>query len=113
MDEFIIYLDQSIKALQNLEKELAATDRKDDSNLVRIRCNIYGIAKTVYEVIKKKENEDDWKDKYLSRTEQITANWKISLQLAKEHQDIEKQVIEELKLQTIREINRTLQEAAQ
>ncbi len=110
LKDFIEYIDSSMEDLQKEEQELIAADRKDESNLVRIRSNIFGIARTLYEVTAKKESPENVTDAYLEKTDKLAGNWELSLQMAEEHDDIEKKVIEEVKLCTIQEINQKLRE---
>ena len=41
MELFTAYIDQSVNDLAQEEKSLAGSDRKDESNLVKIRINVY------------------------------------------------------------------------
>lgn len=99
MNEFITYIDQTVLELQNKEKELASTDRKDEANLVKVQINVYGICKTVYEVTVKTAGSTDLKEAYLEKMDAIISNWRTSFEKAKMHNDVEKSIIEELKLQ--------------
>lgn len=83
---------------------LAASDRKDDSNLVKIRINVYGICKSIYSVLIN-TMKSELSRQYLQKLdEQLAQNWKASYIRAKEHDDVKKAVIEEIKLQTLEEI---------
>ncbi len=104
MEQFITYIDETTAKLQQEERELAATDRKDESNLMKIRINVYGICKTLFEVSRKQNAGEALKEDYLKRLTRLPENWKISYEKAKEHNDVEKIVIEEIKLQTLEEV---------
>jgi len=104
MNEFLMYLNNSIEAAQKKEQELIVTERKDEANLQKIRANIYGICLTVIQVIaKEKSGEELWKE-YISRIDNISKNWVESYEKAKLHQDVEKILIEETKFQVLSEV---------
>ena len=104
MNEFLMYLNNSIETAQKKEQELIATERKDEANLQKIRANIFGICLTVFQVVaKEKSDEMLWKE-YISRIDNISKNWVESYEKAKLHQDVEKILIEETKFQTVNEV---------
>ena len=102
--QFIAYIDQAVNALVQEEKDLAASDRKDESNLVKIRINVYGICKSIYGVFSNMTGNRGWKSDYLQKLENMEQSWKSSYIKAKEHDDVKKAVIEEIKLQTLAEV---------
>ncbi len=105
MQQFINYIDRTVNDLSQEEKMLAASDRKDDSNLVKIRINVYGICKSIYSVLINTMEKSELSRQYLQKLdEQLAQNWKASYIRAKEHDDVKKAVIEEIKLQTLEEI---------
>ena len=104
MKEYIAYIDEMIAKLQKEEQNLIASDRKDEANLVKIRTNIYGIGKTVYNVVAGSGNREDIKTEYLKKMTLIPQSWKESYEKAKAHDDVEKIVIEEIKLETVEEL---------
>ena len=104
MNEFITYLNNSIEATQKKEQELIATERKDEANLQKIRANIYGICLTVFQVIAKEKNGAELCKEYISRIDNISKNWVQSYERAKEHEDVEKILIEETKFQVVNEV---------
>lgn len=109
MNEFTTYLNHSIETAQNKEQELIASERKDEANLQKIRANIYGICLTVVQVVaKEKSGEELWKD-YISRLDNISKNWTMSYEKAKEHNDVEKILIEETKFQVLKEVKDKIQ----
>lgn len=104
MKEYLKYLEDSVEKLHCEEAELAATHRKDEANLMKIRINIYGICKTVFEAISRQEAGEQLKEKYLAKLEEISRNWEISREKAKQHEDVEKVVTETIKLETVEKI---------
>lgn len=107
MNEFIQYLSNAIETAQIKEQELVASDRKDEANLQKIRANIYGICRTVYEVVEK--NGEEFYTDYVGRLDNISKNWIKSYEMAKEHQDVEKILIEETKFQVLNEVKEKIQ----
>ena len=104
MNEFILYLNNSIEVAQKKEQELIATERKDEANLQKIRANIYDICRTVVQVVaKEKSGEALWID-FMKRLDNISKSWAESYKKAKEHQDVEKILIEETKFQVLNEV---------
>lgn len=110
MEQLITYIDETVTKLQQEERELAASDRKDESNLTKIRINVYGICKTLFEVSAKQKIKEELKEDYPKRLTKLYENWKLSYEKAKEHNDVEKVVIEELKLQTLEEVKNKFME---
>lgn len=110
MEQFITYIDETVTKMQQEEKELAASDRKDESNLTKIRINVLGICKTLFEVSAKQNTGEALREDYPKRLTKLSENWKISYEKAKEHNDVEKEVIEELKLQTLEEVKKKFME---
>lgn len=104
MNQFISYIDQSVKSLVQEEKNLAASDRKDESNLVKVRINVYGICKSMYGVLSNRTENRGWKADFLQKMENMEQSWYSSYEKAKEHDDVKKAVIEEIKLQTLEEV---------
>ncbi len=104
MSSLLEYIDKTVEQLQKEEKSLASTDRKDESNLVKIRINVYGICKTVYQVFSQIKSEDVLKEAYLEKLDSLAKGWRESYEKARKFEDVEKAVVEELKLQTISDI---------
>ena len=104
MELFTAYIDQSVNDLAQEEKSLADSDRKDESNLVKIRINVYGICKTIYKAFVKQDGQTESNGPYLRKLDELAQNWKLSYEKAIEHDDVKKAVIEEIKIQTLEEI---------
>lgn len=54
MENFITYLNETIKILQAEEQHLISTERKDEANFTKIKINICDICRTIYNVSAKK-----------------------------------------------------------
>lgn len=104
MNEFIKYLNNSIEAAQKKEQELIASERKDEANLQKIRANIYGICRTVFEVVSKNKSGEELEKEYTSRLDNLPKNWVESYEKAKVHNDVEKILVEETKLEALKEV---------
>lgn len=109
MNDFMLYLNNSIETANQKEQELIATERKDEANLQKIRANIYGICRTVFEVVAKaKSGEELWPD-FGKRIDNISQSWVESYEKAKLHNDVEKILIEETKFQVLNEVKEKIQ----
>ena len=109
-EQFRIYIDETVNALQEKERALAQSDRKDEADMVKIQINIYGICKTIYDVVCGTCAPEKVKEVYLQKLEDLPDNWKKSLEKAKAHEDIEKIVVEELKLEALFAVKKRFQE---
>ncbi len=109
MNDFILYLNNSIEAANQKEQELIATECKDEANLQKIRANIYGICLTVVQVVAKEKCGKELWEEYIVRLDNIAKNWVKSYEKAKLHNDVEKILIEETKFQVLNEVKEKIQ----
>ncbi len=109
-EQFKTYIDETVNALQEKERALVQSDRKDEADMVKIQINIYGICKTIYDVVCKTCAPEKVKEVYLKKLEDLPGNWKRSLEKARAHEDIEKIVVEELKLEALFAVKKKFQE---
>jgi hypothetical protein len=100
--QFIDYLDASIQEALGEEKKLLLDDRKDEAILVKIKGNIFGIFKKIFLAVTKNKNleEQEIRASFLEKLETIPESWRASYENAKIHNDAEKILTEEIKLQT-------------
>ena len=110
MSNYIEYLDRTIEELQKEEEKLIATNQKDEANFIRIKINICDICKTIYNVSAKNNNGMALKEEYIKQLTRLPENWKISLEKAKEHNDIQKIIVEETKLEMLQSIQAKFEE---
>ena len=101
---FYDFLDEKKAQVLAEVKELASQDRRDESNVLKAKSNIYDICRSVFDVSAKKSTDDTVKDAFLSTFGNISGQWKISLEQAKAHNDSYKILIEEAKLSAVSEI---------
>ena len=104
MKAFLKYIDKTVENLKQEEEKLASTDRKDEANLVKVRINVYGICKTVYQVFAQNKEGKVLANAYLEKLDSLEEGWQASQKKAKEYDAVEKAVIEEIKLQAIADI---------
>lgn len=110
MNEFIMYLNNAIENTEKKEQELIATERKDEANLQKIRANIYGICRTVFEVMAKVKSGEELTEEYAKKLDNLPKNWVESYEKAKVYNDVEKILIEETKLEVLREVKAKVSE---
>lgn len=110
MNKYISYLEKAISELQKEEGLLAATNRKDEANFIKIKINICDICKTIYNVSARSNQGEALKEEYIRQLTRLPENWKITLDKAREHGDVEKAVIEETKLDMLQEIRAKFEE---
>lgn len=89
---------------------LANDGRKDESNILKAKANIYGICKAVYNAALKSNGEEGIAVAFLPAFEKITSQWTKSLEAAKAHNDSHKVMIEESKMAAVAEIVEKFQE---
>ena len=107
---FIEYIDNKIQELENEDMLLEKENRKDEANFSKIKINICEICKTLYNVSKKATNGQNAKEFYIQKLEKLSGEWNASQDKAKEHNDIEKVIIEEHKLEMLNEVKQKYME---
>ena len=107
-NEFLDYIDTSIAACAKKERALIAENRKDEANMERIKSNVYGIAKSLYQVTEAlaEKHGEEHGTMFVDKFKAVMAPWKMSLEAAKKHNDGEKECVEMIKLSTAEEILR-------
>lgn len=111
-EEYLSYIDEKTAEFKLNSQAYKADNRKDEAGLEMVKANIYELFRTLFVIdTKQLEGKDlsEYKNislfaDYLLRFETVPANWKISLEKAKEHGDTIKQVIEETKLAAAQEL---------
>lgn len=103
MKNFLAYLEDKTNQYMEEEKRLVSEERKDEANIMRIRQNVYGIAKSMYEVAEQL-SPMDIKGDVRKRLDGILHTWESNFEKVKKHNDTEKILVEETKLGALREI---------
>lgn len=104
VEQFIAYINETMKTLREREAELAQSDRKDEANMVKVQINIYGVCKTIYDAVCKTCAPENVNEVYLQKLEHLPDNWRASLEKARTHDDIGRIVVEELKLEAYADV---------
>ncbi len=102
MEQFVTYLDEQAAHLREESRKLAADHRRDEGDLTKIRVNVYGICKSVLQV--------QGSEKAKAILAGLRDTWSKNLEMAREHDDVKQAVIEEIKLETLAEIQGKLEE---
>ncbi len=100
------YFENQIALCKRKEKDLLEDDRADEASFQKIKANVYDIFRTILSVAQKAghNNPETVRQFFLKKTEQIPSNWKAAYEAAKQHDDVQKMLIEKIKLDTIHEI---------
>lgn len=104
MEQFTAYMEETVRNLQRKEQALAQSDRKDEANMVKIQINIYGVCRTIYEAVRKNSLPEEVEKAYLQKIDRLPENWELSLEKARAHGDVEKILVEELKLEAWQDV---------
>ena len=110
MGEYINFLDETIERLKKEEEELVKASRKDEANFIRVKRNICDICKTIYNVVVGLKSGEELREEYIRRLTKFSEDWRISLEKAREHGNIEKIIIEETKLEILQRIKAKFEE---
>ena len=102
MEKFMTYLDEQAARLREESSRLTADHRRDEGDLAKIRANVYGICKSVLQVLDR--------GKAKAKLTELHDTWSKTLEAAREHEDVKQAVIEEIKLETLAEIVKKLEE---
>ena len=111
MEAFMKYLEEKTDACKAEIAALQAEGRMDDAAFAKVRANIYDICRTVTDVHVNRTKAG--KPAVQAQLDRFEAGWSEALAQAKIHGDAKAAAVEEIKLQTLREINVRFAEAAQ
>lgn len=101
---FISRLDSMLESLKKEELKLVAENRKDEASMVRIRANIAGIGKTVWQAVQRTEKAEDRKRVYCAKMDALRVAWQESRMRAEKYADQDKVMIEEIKLEQLEKV---------
>lgn len=102
MKAYLDFLDHTAAQLQQEAQALQSSDRADEANFVKIRINVCGICKSVYEALQRVTPPEQFEQAYLAKLRQFETTWQTAYDKAKAHDDAEKLLIEQNKLKTLR-----------
>lgn len=100
MKQFMAYLDEESELLRQESRRLMADDRRDEGDFAKIRANVYSICKSVFQVLEAQ--------KARTKIVGLRVEWEAALSAAREHNDVKKAVVEEIKLETLGKIEAAL-----
>ncbi len=100
------YFDGEMEGLRSREQALAADERRDEAVFVRVRFNIFEAFHAVFSAGIKicRGDEEQLRQFFLTRTEQIAQSWLASRQKAMAHDDTYKLYLEDIKLEACADI---------
>lgn len=101
MTDYLNYLDAAVAGFQQEAQGLLSQDRADEANIVKIKINVCGICKTVYEALQRATPPEQFERTYLAKLRQLENIWKEAYDKAEAHDDAEKLLIEQSKLKTL------------
>lgn len=102
------YFAEKKKACEQQMQRCRADLREDEAVFARIRGNVYDAFAAVFSVAVQQGKGDDEKVKqfFCNKLKQIPMGWHTSLELARQHGDEKKAYLEEIKLETVGEIEK-------
>lgn len=100
------YFDGQIALCGQRSKELLADERMDEATFEKVKANVYDIFRTILSVAVKTCKADPGAVQrfFIQKAEQISSSWVAAYDKAKQHSDVVKMQIEQIKLDTIHEI---------
>lgn len=102
---FFEFLDERKTAVLKESEDLKLEERKDESNTLKAKANIYDIFKALWDASTKGVSDmQEFQTEFMKKATQIPATWEKSLEVAKAHDDAGKIMIEEAKLAAVAEI---------
>lgn len=101
---FAARLDSMLEMLKQEELKLVAENRKDEAAMMRIRANIAGIGKTVWQAVQRTEKAGDRKRVYCAKMDALRVAWQESRARAEKYADQDKVMIEEIKLEQLEKV---------
>ena len=93
---FMDTLDTRAEALRRESCRLAEDERRDEGDLMKIRANVYGICKSVFQTLGRERGS--------AKLEKLRETWTKALEAARGQEDLEKAAVEQIKLETLDEI---------
>ncbi|MBR5490209.1 MAG: hypothetical protein IKV79_02940 [Oscillospiraceae bacterium] len=100
------YFEEQIAICGRRNKELLDDERTDEANFEKVKGNVYDIFRTILSVAVKTSQGDSnaVQHFFVQKAQQIPSSWVTSYDKAKQHNDVVKMQIEQIKLDAIGEI---------
>ncbi len=111
MNEMIVselnsYIDESVALCKRRNCELLEDERSDEAVFEKVKANVYDIVRTILNVAVKTGGGEPGtvQQFFVQKLDRIASDWAASYNKAKLHGDAEKVHLEQIKLDTVREI---------
>ena len=111
MEKYMEYLRAQNAALKEEAEKLKKDDRIDESNLAKVRANIYDVCAAVCKVHMNRPGGGP--DAYRAQLEKFKTQWSAERERVAAHGDTEKAIIEDIKLEALADIAAKFEEAAE
>lgn len=97
------YFEEQISMCHRRNKELLADERTDEAVFEKVKANVYDIFRTILSVAVKtsKGDSDAVRRFFIQKTGQIPSSWVTAYDKAKQHDDVVKMRLEQIKLDTV------------
>ena len=101
------YFEEQIALCARREAELAADGRADEASFEKVKANICDIFRTILSVAVKTGGGDEAAVRrfFVQKVQQIPSAWEAAYDAAKQHNDPVRMRLEQIKLETAREIS--------
>ena len=109
MNPYYEYLKERNAALLKEAEQLRAQNRTDESNLKKVAANIYDVCGTVIKVYMNRPGGGV--EACRAQLERFKREWGAAKEKAEEHNDTEKAVIEQVKLEALADATARFEEA--
>lgn len=103
MTEYLKFLTESAAAAQVRATALQDDGRRDEANFEKVRCNVFDICKTIYAALQRNDAQQ-LTQRYPEKLNGLCASWQAAYDKAKAHDDVQRMMIEEIKLKTLNAI---------
>lgn len=98
MKQFVAWLETMEETLRAESVKLAADDRRDEGALAKIRANVYGICKSVFQVLDAEKAD--------AKLNELYTAWGSARSTAQQHEDTEKAAVEEIKMEVLEDVRK-------
>lgn len=110
-EKFFAFLEEQKENTMKEVQRLIGDERKDESNTLKAKANIYDIFEAIWNASEQMADSDDsFRKIFMQKAEMIPGQWRASLENAKAHNDTRKIMIEESKLEAVDEIMKCFDE---
>lgn len=104
--DFLAFLEERKAECQKQIEQLCADNRRDESNFFRAKLNIYDVCRSLYEAAEKQCSGELEKvaQMFPEMVKRIADQWQMSRQVAEQHGDESKVIMETRKLEAVAEV---------